>query len=474
MNADEIESLVRQRRVGLARKAIRRWIKAHRGSLAARGQASDWFRRLSLFREAYLLIAPRTWNFRKAESDPEVALQFLWTARLLNLIGATSFALEIVRDLPLHKPEDLRVLANIYLSAYRFDDALRFFEQAWNRAGSAERSTYQARLGAVGICDALAGVGDLQRALSVLETVQTLPDETLLQGIILQARGEYLARQDDFAGASKALGLAVGMFSADDVSLDRGFLLKWQAFVLGAQGDLESARKIFNQALELLRKPDVRAEAWLECYRLMDRLGLLPIEERLVLYAYPGVPLEFWARSGSRPELCLRDFGARIHLLPGRGEWIDGGVPQIGMSRELHLVALLRAAGDAGISIERLKSLLWPDGLASFPQLQGRLAQLLNRAKSRYGILTRIENGSARIIDGSERNVGVELLRVPALPTFYESRESFDARSFAEFYGLGKSKAYEQLLADVERGVLTVHRYGARAEFTARVATNSE
>ena len=58
--ADKIEAAVRARDVAEARKGIRLFLKKEGGRPAGRAQVAEWYRRLGLYREAYLAVAPKS------------------------------------------------------------------------------------------------------------------------------------------------------------------------------------------------------------------------------------------------------------------------------------------------------------------------------------------------------------------------------------------------------------------------------
>src|SRR5262249_42476454 len=106
----------------------------------------------------------------------------------------------------------------------------------------------------------------------------------------LQAQGEFLCDLWKYADALETLKRAEKHFPLSDRSPDRALLEKWLGYATGKLGDRPAALAHFQKALQILHRPQFRAEAWLSIYRQMAELGLLDLPDLTRLLFYPGCP----------------------------------------------------------------------------------------------------------------------------------------------------------------------------------------
>ena len=453
----EIERLVLARKTAAARQLIAQYLFDAAFSHASKIAACGWYRRLGLFREGYLLVLPTEWRATSLTRSPESNLEALWMARFLNLMGATPYAAEILVHLKIVTVEQHRIAGNIWLSASVFDKSLEHFTRA--RDLDSDSSSYQHRFALLGISDSLSGLGRESEALSSLNLVQAKDEEALLKAVLLTAKGELLCKQKKFKDAAQILKSAQPFFEQIDSSPDYGIYKKWHAYSQAQIGRKVEAQVNFEQALRILKTPDHRPEAWLGIYELMDQSGMLSSDERIYLTCYPGL---------SQKTMMRRDFpivlgvkGSSIEIYPDRGEYCERGFQRFGIPLEVHLIQALKCAGPHGVSLVRLKSILWPGEVASFVQLDQRISKLLRRIRRVYGLSTLNHQGMARLDSKSLKKVFVELQMKPCLPRFFEENPEFQAREFADYYGLGKTRS-SQLLNELisERRLTRVKQDG--------------
>ncbi len=442
---NQIEALVRNRKSGLARKAITKYLRVEGSTLDNKIEACDWYRRLGFFREAFLMIAPKKWNLNKANQDHKISHHYIWIARLLNLMGATNYAVSIAKHLDGKTALEDRVLANIYLSAYEFDKSLLYFKRAWERASVSEKKSYPARLGVLGVSDSYSGLKQFDNAIQYASQIVVDKDEGLLQGIVLQALSEYHALKGDVKKARTIMNDALSYFSLDDISFDTAIILKWNAYILALEHKSKEALDMMEKSLSIMIQNKIKAEAWLECYYLLKRLDLLSYERVLLLYTYPGVSQNFYDDFVPKVAVSIYHSKASLIIFPQRQEWWFEDKKQIGLPKEVQLISYLVCASIMGISVERLKSLLWPDEVAAYLSLQDRLSFLLGKIKKKFKVVTKIEAGMVRIIDGTEKHISVECTKDKSPPTFFINRKEFKAYEFAEYYGLQKSMSAKLL-----------------------------
>jgi tetratricopeptide (TPR) repeat protein len=436
----QIEKAVRERRTQRARKLITDFVRGQRKSLASRLEACDWLRRLGLYRDGFLLIRPARWSLREVSAATLEGEQLLWAARFLNLTGATSHALMIAQRLQPESAADHRVIANIFLSADEAAKALVHFRAAERLQKNP--NDYSARLAQVGLADALALTGDVDRALRKVRSVRAAPDEKLLRGILLQAEGEYLARDGRFSEARKIFERAISDYPEAETP-DHGILYKWYAFVLARTGRNALARRYFDRAFRILSAPSIKSEAWLEVLYLKNEAGLARPDEVEALHLYPrsNPAREPRTLRWTRPNSAKPTW--KISL--PRQEYQHGSQRKFSLPLEVRLLGLLRLAGPYGISQVTLAALLWPDEPGSFAELETRLFQLLNRLRRKHRITWSVREGVVRLSVGMIARIVVETGAGPAPLLFFERQKRFTASEFARFYGSSRSRAAVRL-----------------------------
>ncbi len=465
LTSEQIEQAVQKRHIKKSKALIQKWIKK-KPTLQNKIAACEWYKRLGLLKDAYKVIAPKQWNFIKAKADSETAKQFLWTARILNQMGAVRYAFLVVRNLCFDKPEDLRAEANIYLTTYDFKTANDRFAKAWENAIAKERKSYSSRLGLIGLADSFAGLKEYKQAIDCISSIQVAKNETLLKGILKQVHGEYKAQQGKYKSALKDLLEAEKYFPVEEQSADRAVLDKWIGFCLAKTGVVQKGKELFHKALHILKHSDFRPEAWLECYYLMNQVNLLSAEQKLVLYGYPDIPSHFRMREGMPKGFSLWHPDSKMTLMPFRDEWILNGKYQFKMSLSQKLLAYILMSGKDGISIERIKTILWPDDFSSFVQLGGRLERLLNRLRDEHRADCHTIDGKIKLVEKLKDNINVEVLNWKTVPTFYEKNKEFFPSDFADYYGLGYTRAHLTLKEEVRSGNLVESRVGKKAVFS--------
>lgn len=448
---NRIEHLVRSRKTEAARKQIQRWLRQKRNTLSARIQACDWLKRLGLNREAYRLIAPKEWKFSEALKNPLYRTSLIWAARLLNLMGAPRYSLQILHQIPNPDPELLLTLGNLHLSQYQCEEAFLSYQRYFQKLDSTQQTSYTSRLTRVSFADSLNGIGKTAEALEMLRQIRTQADEALLKGIIHQARGEYFTHLKNWKQANEELQKAQTLIPIEDESSDRAFLTKWLAYT---EAHLETgspqALMHFEQVLKRLQKPDQKPETWLDCFALMKKTNLLKSGDETTLYTYPGVPEEFYALRCERPSfpIWIGEKDAPYVLYPAREEYRTKKGSHLGYPKEIELLELIRRAATHGLSLERAKSLLWPDEFAAFLQLDSRIAQLIKRLRTHWGFKITVDEhtifGDRKLLESvAIEYCGETPLKLP--PTFLLSHSEFSTKMLAQAYKMKKTTLFKAI-----------------------------
>lgn len=459
--AEKIESAVRARNVLEVRKKIRLFLRLEGTRLSARAQVAEWYRRLGLFREGYLLVAPKEWRLPRSGEEPELTEQFVLTAYFLDLQGASPYALTLLARLGPVTPSALSIAGTVQMSNEAFTAAIESFRAYFSQYKGPEG--YPQKMLRISLADSYAVLEKYDEAFAELGKVRAEAGEHFLLGILHQVAGEYHARRGDFKTALQEMDRACELFPSDEGTVDSAFLQKWRGVALAGLGRKEEARVSFARALMILAKPDHRPEMLLDVYICMDRAGILELKKAELIAAYPGLSAGFLAKPGLRKVTdWIGTRGARIRIYPARGEWIEGDKSRLGIPLEIELLGLVRAADHIGISVERLKPLLWPDEVSAFLQLDGRISKLLQRLRSEYGIALKVEAGHIRADKETLAAVAVETGLGPRPWLFSEKHKEFEADAFASYYGLGRTIAFKRLAEATDAGRLVKRTEGRR------------
>ena len=450
-----IEALVRERRTLLATNAINVYLKTSKYTLMAMIQGCDWFRRLGKFWEAYRVIAPDEYRLRTAKLDRTMSRQYLWTARMLNLLGASGYALEMAEMIKdLKAPEDAVILANIYLSNFETVKAHSIFSKI-----PTEERSYSSKFAQIGSADALAGVGKMKEALILIRSIPTADDEALLKGILFQAEGEYLARAQKYERALVALEKARPYFQSDDQTVDYAFLLKWIATSYAGLGKKTEATRIFNEAISILKKPKHRPESWLDCYYWMDRFEILSPARKKILFSYPGLNESFLKRLERPAEFQLGSKTAEFWISEPSQEWRHREQIYSQISKEIHLLSLVARAGEEGVSIFRILPILWPGDFAIHLHTH-RLNQLKRQLLMKYKIKIHAQEQVLRLSDADLKRVSVEVWNRDARPSVFEASQQISLTAIQKHYGIKRTKSYHLVREWENREWVTLRKIG--------------
>ena len=455
---EKIEKLILARDTEEAKSLILKYLSREKKSFPAKLECCEWLKRLGLNREAYRLIAPTEWNFNKATQDKEYRTSLFWSARLLNLQGANHYAIQIIEKI---KSDDIlfhKVAGNIYLSNYEFEKSLHHFKCYFDQLKSKDLN-YESKILKVGLADSLEACGEREQAFKILNEIQILPQETYLRGIVHQARAEYLVRDLKLKEAIREIKAAEKLIPKSDGSTDLAFLMKWTAVIEHklAKTSEEKTRALetFEGALKKLKRPDQRPETWLDCYYLMSLEGLLTPAETTLMKAYPGLPPHFQARIQASPDtpFWVGNSNNPIIVKPHRTEWVYNGKIHLGYPKEIECLEYIARASTAGIPLERLKTLLWPDEFSSFLQLDSRIFQLLRRIEEKFEITHILQNGMIRFETTSLKKIGIELTSSNSKKlnlSFYEFQNEFKLEEFSKYYNLGRTSSLAYLEDEVK------------------------
>ena len=447
----KIEDLVRARRQGEAKKKIQRFLKDHDDD-AAIFKACGWYRRLGLYREGYLLVVPKSWRLAVQSTATPEGMHLLWCARFLNLMGAREHALQILSRLQFVGSAPLAIAGDIYFRAYEFEKSCQAFEEGF--ALETNHESWKARMAMISHASSLQALGENSRALEKLSTVKANDHEYIVRAYALNCEGRCWAGLGEFKKAHEKLSLARELFPGNKDTEYDARIAHALAYVKAKLGRIDEAKLLFREAAKVLSAPGMSTEIFFENLWFMHQVGLLQKKEIPYLAGYPGLPDAFLKRAGMPPFPFFRAKKEKIRIMPSRREWTLRGKPRFGITKEVLLLAALKQSGHHGISLTRLKPLLWPDEPGSFGSLELRIFKLLKEIKTKYKFSAEVVRGIVFLSEQAHDQVSVETSLIPLPTQFYESHSSFTANEFASHYGFSKAQAARLLKSEVELGHL--------------------
>ncbi len=448
----EIEELVVQRKRSIAQRKIFELLKKHKNDDDLILLSAEWFRRLNLAEKGIRILQNEAARGRPKESF--VRARSFKLSQLLNHIGASHNALRVLQSLAAETEAELQIQSEVYLTNGRYEDALATFQKLATLPHNTH--TYQSRLAQITFADCLAGAGQYKGALQKVDEVYHSSSESLLRGIALQAKGEYLARMGEIQTAHRVLLEAKKYFSKDEETVDKALLNKWLGFTFAKTGREAKGRHHIALAEQVLGRPSLRIEAWLEILKLKAQLGWLSDNEKISLASYPGMSKRFErevlrtldSKQTSREKSHHEWIGrrkSRILIFLNQGEYVIKGQRHFGLPLELKLLAYARMTSFWGLDLVRAKSLLWPDANFEFDLLHNRLFQLMSRLKQLYGVTLRVQR--SRLYFPRTFNSQVSISLAAGCPSILSDRPSFSRKEFCNFYHLAESRG-RAILAD--------------------------
>lgn len=461
-NFKYIEELVINRNGIKARQKITELLKKDH-SAETLFQCCDWYRRLGLLRDALSILSLKDPSQRHINSEETEGRRLLWGARILNLMGASSLALQYCSYLQCSSAEAFRITGNIYLANWEHKKALIAFKEM--KKQMPEKDSYASRLQLLSLADAEAGVGHLDQAISQAQLLLKKSSEPLLQNILKSAIGEYLVNKGNYNEAYAYLQSAAENFSKKDQTADHGICLKWYAFTLAKLGKRKAAQKVFKEALQILQKPSYRAEVWLDVLRLQSECGLLEKQVMKNVFYYPGLPQNF--KNKMRGFEKSHNFESKESIIKinfSSNEYEIKNRKLIHIPLEIQLLGYLKISMPYGLSKIRALGLLWPEEPFSFPHLQNRLDVIINRLKTTYSIEIHTKKGNFFLSKKSEAKIGV--IVGPIVPgRFLQTHSTFSLNDLKYYYQISNSTAWMKIKEWKNYGWIESTKQGRKTAF---------
>ncbi len=230
-----------------------------------------------------------------------------------------------------------------------------------------------------------------------------------------------------------------------------GYSRIWKSRLWVKLGQRQEARATLDRALVHYERGMQDLQQW-RILLVLDEMkthGLLSAKESEAFDRYP-----------LKPMLCRNQYTAPWE--PGNSlyqfrlssdEWTEKGQVRLGIPLEWRLAAGLALSGDLGIHTNLIKCWLWPDSLATFFQLEGRLTQLVRRLRNEHGFQILRERESLWLDPAGRNQLGV-LPTGDERPSFVNARgsDSFIASDLGRYYSISQSMARVVLAQWLEAG----------------------
>lgn len=482
---EQIESAIRNQEHSLMGDLITRYLKSERYSKEARLTASEFYRRISQYSKGLELLHWQNESFNwKSLPEHEIRIR-LQSIRLLNLLGASQFAVNMLDmiDFEIQK-KYYELIAPIYLSNGRDAEAGRLY--SFLEKLPVTELNYQMRLRLIGLADSYAGLEKFEQSIELGERLLEKSTEPVMLAILNEALGSYHVRSGNLKKAAKYHEKAQSFYQPDDQTVDHGYLLKWVGARLVLEGKWVDAEKMLSRSLSILDQKGIKPEVWLEVYFWKGLLEfkkhpkILPQEWKMLL-GYPTVGQGFkkqiskWIDLPS--EVSFNENPKMKSCLYFQEDMkVERGKNSLGLSLPEKILSLLLAAGQGGVPFYRVCDAIYDD-LHSFGQHFKRLDQGLGRLRS-DGIEVEWKDMHLHLIPNqksAQYQAVVNLERtIPGGLFFKEVLRKNPARFSREevekYFSLSRSRAAALCQKWVEEGRLNTEKEGRSVFYSPRVS----
>jgi tetratricopeptide (TPR) repeat protein len=395
----KINEAIHLRDTGTVVTLIPKYLKVHQSSLESIYEASEFFRKISDYKSA-LRILPKE---RVQTSGPEVSegetkLE-LQLARLLNMFGASNYALRMIDRIQVEKRARSKVeMCEIYFCNYKFAEIIKLLGSPFSLPES--EPWHQDWLLHFYLAISLAELNQTDEAIKRLSGIRALSSSELIRAMTLSYQGKFLMAQGELEKALASLQESQRFFQDQDQTADHAILHGFLGECYFRLGKFSAAEKSLKKALNVFYQPGVKPEEWVETALLLDQIpGYRKENQRLAprlfsLYGSVYSPLiraalkhtvkEPQIFSISKTELLKK----KQHFDRASDIAWNSGRARLGLDLIDELICNLIYAGEYGLPQFRLYELLWPHEPFSFDQHQKRLERVVGRARARgYKIL---------------------------------------------------------------------------------------
>ncbi len=388
----QINEAVQRKDHESVRALIPKYLRRYKKSPDAIYEASEFYRKIWDYKSALrLLPKERTRTTSKKLSDEEIRLE-LQTARILNMLGASHYALRIVERIRAGNWAKSKVeMAEIYHCNCRPDKVLQVIGTDF--ALPEKEPWHQDWVLHFYYAYALNATKKMQQAIDHLDGIHALSSSPLIRAIALTYKGQFLVEGGFPEKALPLLQEAKRFFHNQGITSDDAILYKWLGICFFKLKKYNEAEAALRESFRILYQPSLKPEDWMELVLWLDRIpGLKKTEQMLAprLWSMEGpesTPLTEVGISAEWGDEYIfsiskieKSRGAR-HIDRASDMAWQGKSARLGLDLVDELIWNLVYAGEYGLPQYKLYELLWPKEAFSFDQQAKRLERLVQRAR---------------------------------------------------------------------------------------------
>jgi tetratricopeptide (TPR) repeat protein len=389
----QINEAIHRRDTELVGQLIPKYLKANRSSPESLYEASEFYRKITDYKNA-LRVLPKesTQSSASNTSEAETKLE-LQLARLLNIFGASNYALRMIERIRDKKRNKSKIeMVEIYCSNHKFSRVVELLDVDFPMPES--EPWHQDWLLHFYLSFALSELKQTDQAIARMDKVRALSSSPLIQAMTLSYKGKYILAAGNPEEALPVLLESQRFFQHDDQTADHANLQIHLGECLLQLEKFSEAQKALQIAEKILYRPALKPEEWIGIPLLLERIpGYQKSNQRLasrLLAMYgPEYSLlkianreEFKNKSEifsvSRSEVTRK----KRHLDRESDTVWNNKKATLGLGLVEELIYNLIYAGQYGLPQFRLYDLLWPNEPFSFDQHEKRLKDVVGRART--------------------------------------------------------------------------------------------
>jgi tetratricopeptide (TPR) repeat protein len=388
----QINEAIHRRDTETVDRLIPKYLKSHQSSAESLYEASEFYRKITDYKSA-IRILPKERGAGPGISEAETKLE-LQLARLLNILGASNYALRMIERIRAENRAKSKVeMAEIYFCNYKFEELLELLGPDYPLPES--EPWHQDWLLHFYLAIAFGELKRMDLAIARVEGIRALSSSPLIRAMTLSYQGKFLLMGGEPAKALPLLLESQRFFQDQDRTADHAILQGHLGECFLRLGKFFKAEKALERSSKIFCQPAVKPEEWIEIELLLDRIpGYRKSDQRLTprlsaMYGSEYPPLKI----ADQDELESKNliFSAskieterkRYHIdRKSETSWV-GQKAHLGLDLIDGLICNLIYAGEYGLPQFRIYELLWPNEPFSFSQHQKRLEDVVGRARAR-------------------------------------------------------------------------------------------
>lgn len=443
---DKIKSAVHLRDLPKVNRLIPIYLKAHSKSPEALYEASEFFRKISDYKNA-LRMLPKERSISKITKGIDAFTRLeLQQARLLNILGASHYAIRVIDKLRSEKRAKSKVeIVEIYQCNYRYQEVVDFLGEDYPMPES--EPWHQDWVLHFYLANCLNGLKKHDLAIERVRQIRRLSQSGLIQGITFHFEGKFVLSTGDAEKALAVLLEAKHFFAADDRTVDSANLSMSLGQCYLKLGELKKAEQELNRAFEAYYAPSFRPEDWLEVSLFLEQANSHNEVAPRVCAAFGSDYPALWRTGTAYQETAdqifsvseMRTVRAKRHIDRASDTFWEASRPRLGLGLVDELISTLIYFGKYGAAQFRLYEMLWPNEPFSFDQHQKRLEHLVGRARAQ-GFEIEWEDFNLRLVS-ENISVSGRPEKVIRGKSFLQEKPVFTRRDVEKYFSISPSSA---------------------------------